>query len=176
MTTPMKPSTIREESHDEVSAIFLHASLVERFRVGPWGGTCVRGFVGFQRRRVEWRRFSLQAPRGRRIQRRRVYPPRQWRRIQRRIHQRRVYQAAPRRGRIHLRWTRWIRNAHDELPFVLFNYADELRHSQHDDPRHARYDAESSGAFPHEPEYSSFGLGAVSVNLHNTAWAFTSCR
>ena len=57
-------------THDEDSAVFLHSCLIELSGLGPWGRACVRGFVGFQRRRVP--------------------SPRQWWRVQRRWINRRI--------------------------------------------------------------------------------------
>ena len=57
-------------THDEDSAVFLHSCLIELSGLGPWGRACVRGFVGFQRRRVP--------------------SPRQWWRVQRRWSNRRI--------------------------------------------------------------------------------------
>ena len=45
-------SQYTRSTHDEDSAVFLHSCLIELSGLGPWGRACVRGFVGFQRRRV----------------------------------------------------------------------------------------------------------------------------
>ena len=63
-------SQYTRSTHDEDSAVFLHSCLIELSGLGPWGRACVRGFVGFQRRRVP--------------------SPQQWWRVQRRWINRRI--------------------------------------------------------------------------------------